>query len=136
MRLIKKLWFRQIAFIVAFSVLIIGAVPAKSMAYVIEADSSHAVVAAKLDRSTDMARVQRALEEKVVSDKLEDLGLTSQEIRSRLDKLSDTELHGFASQLDGLYPGGDGLGVVIGLLVIAILVVVLLKLYDKKIIIR
>jgi hypothetical protein len=66
---------------------------------------------------------------------LSDFGLTPAEIRSRLDQLSDQQVHEVATQLDALHPGGDALGTVVVLLVIAILVVVLLQLTGHKIII-
>ncbi|MBI4950254.1 MAG: PA2779 family protein [Deltaproteobacteria bacterium] len=131
MRLFKRLYFRQIALVVAFSMFVIGAIPAKSMAYVAGPEA----VAAS-GRAVDMAKVQRVLESRLVADKLEATGLPSAEIMPRIERLTDDELHQFASQLDGLYPGGDGLGVVIALLVIVILVMVIMKLSNRKIIIR
>lgn len=131
MNFIKKLYFRQVALAVAFAVLVIGSIPARSMAYMV--DTTSVVESA---RAADLANIQRILEEKVVSEKLSQAGLSMTEIRSRLDKLSDSEVHQFSKQLDSLYPGGDGLGVVIALLIIVILVMVILKLSDKKIIIK
>ncbi|MBI5493069.1 MAG: PA2779 family protein [Deltaproteobacteria bacterium] len=131
MRFVKKLYFRQIALALAFAMLIIGSIPSKSMAYVVGADRAES-----FSRAADIDRVQRVLESKLVSEKLSQAGLSMTEIKSRLDKLSDTELHSFASQLDSLYPGGDALGVVIAILIIVILVMVILKLADRKIVIR
>ncbi|MBI2412925.1 MAG: PA2779 family protein [Deltaproteobacteria bacterium] len=132
MRLFKRLYFKQVALIVAFSMFMIGSIPAKSMAYVAGPEA----VAASAGRAADMEKIQRVLESRLVADKLEASGLPTAEIMPRIDKLTDDELHQFASQLDGLYPGGDGLGVVIALLIIVILVMVILKLSDRKIIIR
>lgn len=132
MKIVKKMYFRQVALVMAFAILIIGSIPARSMAYVIGAEG----MAAESSRSVDMDRVQRVLESKLVSEKLDQAGLNSTEIKNRLDRLSDQELHQFAGQLDSLYPGGDGLGVVIALLIIIILVMVILKLADRKIVIK
>lgn len=132
MRLLKKSYFKRIALIMAFSMLVIGSIPAKSMAYVAGPEA----VAASVGRHADMAKIQRVLESRLVADKLEAAGLPTAEIMPRIDKLDDGELHQFASQLDSLYPGGDALGVVIALLVIVILVMVIMKLSDRKIIIR
>ncbi|MBI1910731.1 MAG: PA2779 family protein [Deltaproteobacteria bacterium] len=131
MNWIKKAYFRQVALFVALTMFILGGIPTKSMAYMM---GSEAVIAQS--RAADMDTVQRVLESKLVSERLSQTGLSMPEIQSRIDKLSDSELHSFASQLDSLYPGGDGLGVVIALLIIVILVMVILKLADKKIIIR
>jgi len=135
MKVVKSWYFRQIAVILAFTMLVIGAVPTKSMAIVVGTD---AVVAASAEhsREADIARIQRVLESKLVSDRLQQTGLTQDEIQGKIKNLSNEEVHSFASQLESLYPGGDGFGIVIALLIIVILVMVILKLADRKIIIR
>ena len=86
-------------------------------------------------RQQDLATLQRTLENKLVQERLKALGYTEDEIKGRLDQLSDADLHSFAIQLDALTAGGDGLGLVIAILVIAILVIIILKLMDKKIVV-
>lgn len=87
-------------------------------------------------RSQDLASVQKVLENKAVKARLSALGYSDAEISAKLSQVSDSELHGLASQLDALDAGGDGIGIVIGLLVIVLLVVVILKLSDKTVTIR
>ncbi|MBI3596816.1 MAG: PA2779 family protein [Nitrospirae bacterium] len=87
------------------------------------------------DRESSIKRIQAVLESRLIVQRLADFGLTRAEITSRLDQLSDQQVHGIATQLDALQPGGDALGTVVVLLVIAILVVVLLQLSGHKIII-
>ena len=132
MKLVKSWYFRQIALLLAFTMLAIGAIPAKSMAFVVGSDA----VIAEHSREADIARIQRVLESKLVSDKLSEAGLNQEEINGRMTQLSDEEVHSFASELESVYPGGDGVSVVIGLLVIVILVIIILRLMDRKIIIR
>lgn len=135
MKVVKSFYFRQVALVLALTMLVLGSIPAKSMALVV---GSEAVVAATAEqaREADIARVQRVLESKLVADKLQQAGLSEAEINERLGNLSDSELHSFASQLESLYPGGDALSAIIALLIIVILVMVVLKLADRKIIIR
>jgi len=83
----------------------------------------------------DWTKVQAILESKVIRQRLLDLGLTAEETASRLSQLSEAERHQIASQIDSLYAGGDGLGTVAALLVIAVLVVVLLHLTGHRVII-
>ncbi len=135
MKVVKSFYFRQVALVLAFTMLVLGSIPTKSMALVIGSDAVVAAAAEEV-READMARVQRVLESKLVADKLEQAGLSEAEINERLSKLSDSELHSFASQLESLYPGGDALSAIIALLIIAILVLVILKLTDRKIVIR
>jgi hypothetical protein len=87
------------------------------------------------DRIADLQKIQTVLESKMVRQRLEDFGLTADEINARLSKLSDDQLHQFATQLDALIPSDDGLGIVIALLVIAILAVILIYLLNHRIII-
>jgi hypothetical protein len=86
-------------------------------------------------RRQDLATLQRALEDKLVQERLKALGYSDEEIRARLDQLSDADLHNFATQIDALTAGGDGLGLVIALLVIIILVIIIIKLMDRKIVV-
>lgn len=92
---------------------------------------------AQTDRTADLATLQRALEQKMVKERLANLGLTPDEVQSRLGQLSDQQLHNVAKQLDTLKIGGDsGIGIVIGILIIAILVVLLLQLTGHKVIVK
>jgi len=79
-----------------------------------------------------MATIERALEQKLVRERLKDLGYTEQEIKARLDKLSDAEVHSLAAQLDSLMPAGQ-LGLVITILVIIILVIIILMLTGHRV---
>lgn len=91
---------------------------------------------APADREADLADIRRELERRQVHQRLVDLGLDPAEASARLDALSDEEVHAAADQVRSLVPGGDGLGLAVGLLVVAILVVILLKLLNKEIVIR
>jgi len=97
--------------------------------------SSELIAQPGFSRSTDMNRVMKVIETKMVRERLEQLGYTPEEIQSRLNQLTEEQLHRFASTLDELKVGGDGLGIVIALLVIAILVVLLLQLTGHKVIV-
>src|SRR5437764_555064 len=67
--------------------------------------------AAGSDRVADLQSVQRVLENKIIQQRLEDLGLTIEEINAKVNGLSDSQLHQMASQINALMPGGDeGLG--------------------------
>ncbi len=77
------------------------------------------------DRAEDIARIRETLESAVVKQRLMDLGLSSDEAMSRISKLSDGQIHQFASRLDSLQAGGHrGHLVVVLLLVIIILLLI------------
>jgi hypothetical protein len=89
------------------------------------------------ERSADLKKVQKFLEMKMVRERLKELGLTREEIQSRMEQISDQQLHQLALKLDDLtVAGDDGLGILIGLLVIAILVVILVLLLQHRIVIK
>jgi hypothetical protein len=81
-----------------------------------------------------MAAIQRALENKLVKERLKDLGYTEEEIKARLDQLSEAELHRLATQLDALVPAGDGFEVAVIILLVLVLVVLVLLVMGKRIV--
>ncbi len=113
--------------------LVMGWDPPEGMAMVAPALSTAVESVSVPNRATDLQKVQRVLEHKLIRQRLEDFGLTPEEINARLARLSDDQLHQVAMQIDALTPGGDGLGIIIALLVIAILVVILVYLFGHRI---
>lgn len=120
---------RHIAWLLVFLTFIIGVAPR------VDAGLSPSVAVALSDRAADLGTVQKVLETKMVRERLVEFGFTPDEVRARLERLDDRQLHGLAMRLDELKTGGDALGIIIALLVIAILVVILLQLTDHKVII-
>lgn len=89
------------------------------------------------DRSSGLQKIQKFLEMKMVGERLKDFGFTPDEIQSRLNQLSDPQVHQLAMQIDNLKVGGnDALGILVALLVIAILVVILVWLLGHRIVIK
>jgi len=99
-----------------------------SSVYLAQGDSS-------LDRQENLEKLQTLLESRLISQRLSDLGFSQGEVSSRLNQLSDEQIHYFASHLESVQTGGDGLGVIIALLVIAILVVILLEVTGHRVLI-
>ncbi len=127
----RSKFLKTVALFVSISVLIVTGIPRSGLAYVVGMDGISTST-----RAADMAAIQRVLETKLIREKLSSLGLSADEIDARLAALSDSELHSFADQLDSLYPGGDALSVIAGILIIVILVLVIFKLTGHKIIIK
>jgi len=73
------------------------------------------------DRETDLQRIQKLLETKLVQHKLSQLGLTKGEIEARLHQLDDEQLHQIANQIHALEPGGNGGTVVIIIVLLALI---------------
>ncbi len=87
-------------------------------------------------RATDMAKVQTAFESKILQQKLRDYGLSPEETMARVNKLSDEQIHQLATNTDSLQAGGDGVDVLVFLLLVAILVVLVLELTGHHVIVR
>jgi len=87
-------------------------------------------------RDADVQVIERALEHKLVVQKLHDYGVSPADVRARMDRMSDAEIHELASASRGLPSGGDGFGALIAILVIIILVIVIVKLMNKEIVIK
>ena len=132
MRKIKAIFiFKTVALYLAFAFFLIGSVPRNSWAYFVESQQ-----ALSFSREADINKIQRALESKMVSQRLSELGLSMNEINSKLNQLSDADVHQFASQMDSLMPGGDAGVAIILLLVITILVLVIIQMTGHKIVIK
>jgi len=84
-------------------------------------------------RTADLAKIQKALESKIVQQKLMDYGLSPEETMARVNKLSDEQINQLATHTDSLQAGGDAGGLIITLLVIALLVVLLVFLLQHRI---
>src|SRR6185503_11531905 len=64
-------------------------------------------------RDADMLMAQRALENKVVAQKLRDYGVAPADAQMRLASMSDNDLHTLATASKGLPSGGDATGAMI-----------------------
>jgi hypothetical protein len=112
---------RAIAMVLVLVMGVVSLVPRVEASFVSSDQSS-----APISRQEDMGTIQKALEQKLVKERLKDLGYTEEEIKTRLDRLSDSELHSVATQIDTLMPAGSTAGVLVVILAVAILVVLIL----------
>ncbi len=128
----KGRFSKFVLFYLIVSFFLVSAIPAKSFAYV--ADTGEVSFSETASRTADSAKIQRLLESKVVQSRLGELGLSSDEISQRLNRLSDSELHSFATRAEAIDSGKGGLGVVIGILVIIALVLVILHITEHRVV--
>lgn len=122
---------KQISWYLVFAMLFFGLVPRVDAGFV----PSDILQLANTDRAADLEKIQKVLETKMIRERLEQLGFSSEEINSRLSQLSDKQIHQLALKLDELKVGSDGLGVVISLLVIVILVIIILQLTGHRVVV-
>jgi hypothetical protein len=88
------------------------------------------------NRADEIVKIQKALETKLVSESLEKMGYTAEEIKLRLGEMSDEQLHQVATRLDDIRVAGDGLGVLIAVLLIAVLVLLILYLTGHRVLVQ
>jgi hypothetical protein len=103
--------------------------PAQGWAMIVPAGRSET-------HSTDLAKVQAALESSVVKQRLLDYGLTPEETTTRLEALSDEQMHQFAARLDAVQAGGDALSDVVVILLIVVIVIVILELTGHRVVVK
>jgi hypothetical protein len=116
----------------ALAMVVIGVVPPVNASFL----SSEATKTAGNDGSFDLHTARVALETRLVSQRLVDLGFTAEEVGARLAQLSDQQIHQLAQKLDDVRVGQDGFGVVIGLLVIAGLVYLIYYLLHHQVVVK
>jgi len=85
------------------------------------------------ERAADLALVQKTLESKLIQQRLLDYGLTPEETAARLSALPDEQLHQLAANLDAVQAGGDAVGTLFALVVIAALVVLIIFILQGRI---
>jgi hypothetical protein len=78
-------------------------------------------------RQAELSQIQAQLETKVVQERLNALGLTSEEVRARVQGLSDDQIHELSQNLDGLQMGGDALVVILIIIGAVVLVLFLIS---------
>jgi hypothetical protein len=137
--ILKTFYAKPLAIYLAAALLAIStfAGPAEAM-FVPSAPNQNAAAppAAPADRAAGLAKIQAALESKLVQQKLMDYGLSPEETMARVNKLSDEQINQLATHTDSLQAGGDAVGLLVGLLVVAILVVLLIYLLQGRITVR
>jgi predicted flavoprotein YhiN len=83
---------------------------------------SEAAALSKVDRAAELEQIQKALETKMIKERLGKLGLTQEEVNKRLSQLDDRQIHQLALKIDDLRVAGNGFEVFVAFLLIGILV--------------
>ena len=121
-----------VASYLAIAMFILGIVPRVDAGFV----PSDVITHSEIDRIADMQSIQKVLETKMVRERLENLGFTAEETQKTLSQLNNEQIHNLAMNLDQLKVGGDALGVIAALLIIALLVVALVYLTKHRVVVQ
>ena len=125
----SKPFMKYVSCYCVLAVLVIALVPRVYAGF----SPSQVVAVPKSDRSADLGKIQKMLEIKMVQERLRQLGFSQEEIQSRLEQVSDHQIHELAQTLDQLRVGGDSGAVIIVLLLVALVVVLVLYLTGTKV---
>ncbi len=138
-RMLTACYTRPLVAYLVMSLIILSAAagPAEAMLVPAPADAPASLPqAADRGRAADLAAVQKALESAELRQRLLDYGLTPEETEARIANLSDEQLHRLATNMDSVQAGGDGLGTLFALVLIAALVVLIIYMLEGRIEIR
>ena len=97
---------------------------------------SEVIALSQSDRHSDLQKIQKILESKIIHERLKQLGFSEEGIQNRLNQLTDDQIHQIALKVDELNVGGNGAEVVIAILLIVILAVIIYLLLGHRIEIR
>ncbi|NTW58110.1 MAG: PA2779 family protein [Nitrospirae bacterium] len=132
--MLKAFYTRPLVIYLVLALLAISTAAGPAEAMLLPISPGAAPGAPAHDRAADLATVQKTLESKELRQKLLDYGLTPEETEARIAALSDEQLHQLAANLDSVQAGGDSvLGVLLGLVIIALLVVLIIYLLEGRI---
>lgn len=84
----------------------------------------------------ELSTVQDFLESQIVIQNLHDFGMEKDEAIAKVNEMESEDLHVLASMINKAPAGGDGVGILIGLALVALIVVLIIKLHDKEIVIK
>lgn len=129
----KSSWRKMVACYLILAMFIIGITPRVYAGF----SPSEAVSILNFDRSSDLERIRKVLEMKMVRERLKDFGFTPNEIEKKINQLSDQQIHQLAVQLDELRVGGNGWAwVLVILILIAIGIIVYFYMTGHRVVIE
>ena len=137
-RILTAFYTKPLVVYLVMALILISAAagPAEAMLVPAPAGVPAARAASVSGRAADLAAVQKALESAELRQRLLDYGLTPEETEARIASLSDEQLHRLSTNLDSVQAGGDAIGALLTLVVIAALVVLIIYILEGRIEIR
>jgi len=127
----KGSWMKYVACYLVVAMFIIGITPRVYAGF----SPSEAISLSPADRSSDIYKIRKVLELKMVRERLKEFGFTPDEIEKRLAQFSDEQLHQLALQLDEVKVGGGGWAVLAILIVLAAIAVLVIYLTGHRVVV-
>jgi hypothetical protein len=96
-------WAKVVACYLVMAMFVLGITPRVFAGF----SPSEAVSILNFDRSSDIDKIRKVLEMKMVRERLKNFGFTPDEIEKKLIQLDDQQIHQLALNLDELKVGGN-----------------------------
>jgi hypothetical protein len=129
----KSSWAKVMACYLVVAMFVLGITPRLYAGF----SPSEAVSILTFDRSSDLDKIRKVLEMKMIRERLKNFGFTPNEIEKKLSQLDDQQIHQLALHLDDLKVGSDGWAwVVVILVLIAIGVIVYFYVTGHRVVIE
>ena len=115
----------RLAVFLAVSLMAMSFIPGAAHAMFVQA-APQAPAAQLSGRDADLAKIQKALESKVLRQRLMDYGLSPELALTKINALSSGQVHQFAAKIDALQAGGmrDSDFIIVLLLILLIVIIV------------
>ena len=115
-------FFKKPLFPVLIAIYMLFFFTAPGISAMISSSANSDVQEAEMVRAGDIDKIQRALENKIVKEKLRVHGLTDEEIDKKLKNASDSQIHLLAQASDKVLAGGSILYILLVVLVVILIV--------------
>ncbi len=126
-------WMKSVAWVLVCAMGLLSFVPRVEAGLA----PSKAPIVSQVERDADLGKVQAALENKMVQERLAQLGYSREEIQAKLQGLSDEQLHMVAANIDQLAVGGvDAWGFVVGVGILVLIIVAVLYFTNREVVVR
>jgi hypothetical protein len=129
----KRKFMKSLCWYLVSAMFVIGITP---RVYA-EFSPSELIGLSPVDRASDLQKIQKVIEMKMVAERLKQLGFSPEEILAKVGQLSDAQIHQLAQKLDDLKVGGDGgWAVLVAIIVIAAIIVLVIYLSGHRVVVR
>ena len=128
----KPSWMKYVACYLVVAMFILGITPRVFAGF----SPSEVISMLSFDRSSDLEKIRKVLEMKMVRERLKELGFTPGEVEKRLTQLGDHQIHQLALNLDELQVGGSGWAVLIVVLLVALIIGVIIYVSGHRVVIQ
>jgi hypothetical protein len=128
----KKKMAKWVTWYMATVMVLMGITPRVDAAF----SPSEGLALLQSEPHSDLQKIQKVLESKMIRERLKALGFTQDEIQTRVSELNEKQIHQLTLKLDEMNVGGDGAEIVIIALLIGTLVVLIIYLSGHRVIIK